>query len=185
MREVWVRGNRRPLAAIAALLLAGAAVGAGLALLPLSQPWGVALRIVAGTIGAVFLLFGLAALALMRQPRLAYETGQLLVYLRPWRPIRLPIELVECFFLGQGPTMMRQPAGDEARTATIIGRLAEKAVDWKHRDVDPRLGQWCDGYIIIRGTWAEPITPELLRELNARLVAAHRSLRQAQAQGAS
>jgi len=51
----------------------------------------------------------------------------------------------------------------------VIVRLAEAAEEWKHRDVRPALGEWCEGYITIRGSWCERITPELMRRMNGRL----------------
>lgn len=122
---------------------------------------------------------GLGTLLLLRQPRLAYGNGELWVFLGTPLPIRVPIDLVECFFLGHGPSLLAPANDKEPETQTIVVRLAESATDWKHRDVKPALGHWCDGYIVIRGTWCEPISPELVQRLNARLVEAHRQERQA------
>ena len=41
----------------------------------------------------------------------------------------------------------------------------------------PRLGSWEHGYIVVRGTWCEPINREVIKGLNKRLVAAHRAIR--------
>jgi hypothetical protein len=35
--------------------------------------------------------------------------------------------------------------------------------------VKPSLGTWCGGYVTIRGTWCEPLQPDLIRRLNRRL----------------
>ena len=123
-------------------------------------------------------LLGLT-LYLMRRPRLAYAQGCLLVYLRPGKPIRVPIDVVECFFLGQGPTLLPNPlrgADHIEETSTIVIRLAESAEEWKHVDVKPAQGLWCDGYITIRGTWCERIDAALLQRLNQQLVEAHREV---------
>jgi len=117
---------------------------------------------------------------LMFQPRLSYANERLHVRLRPGSPIQVPVESVECFFLGQGPTLRPRPFGDRDKveeTSTIVVRLAESAEQWRHFDVTPALGLWCDSYITIRGTWCEPITNDLLKRLNANLIAAHRELR--------
>ncbi|MEO8497690.1 MAG: hypothetical protein ABI614_21705 [Planctomycetota bacterium] len=117
---------------------------------------------------------------LLFQPRLSYANEHLHVRLRPGPPLRVPIEVVECFFLGQGPTLLPRPFGDRDKvdeTSTIVVRLAESAEPWKHFHVKPALGLWCDGYITIRGTWCEPITNELLKRLNDNLIAAHRQQR--------
>jgi len=114
------------------------------------------------------------------QPRLSYANEQLHVRLRPGSPIQVPVDVVECFFLGQGPTLLPRPFGGRDKveeTSTIVVRLAESAEPWKHFDVTPALGLWCDGYITIRGTWCEPITNDLLKRLNENLIAAHRQQR--------
>ena len=127
----------------------------------------------------------LVLLRMLTSPRLALEDDKLLVFLRVGSPVRVPIEVVECFFLGQGPTLLPRPfsktdAVDE--TSAIIVRLAEAAEEWKHLEVKPALGLWCDGYITIRGTWCEPITPELLQRLNGKLIEAHRERRSQEVQ---
>jgi hypothetical protein len=116
-------------------------------------------------------------MCLVFRPRLAYGSRQLLAYLRPGPPIQIPIEIVECFFLGQGPSLLSNPLSaddDSEEASTIVVRLAEAADDWKHREVKSSLGLWCDGYITIRGTWCEPIDGKLLERLNRLLVEAHR-----------
>ena len=135
---------------------------------------------------AVLLSYLLAlCIWLLLQPRLSYANHTLDVRLRSGAPIQVPIDVVECFFLGQGPALRTRGFGDRGKaeeTSTIVVRLAESAERWKHFDVNPALGQWCDGYITIRGTWCEPITNELLKRLNENLVAAHRELRSKKAQ---
>ena len=59
--------------------------------------------------------------------------------------------------------------GREPETQNVVVRLAETATDWKHRKVRPAFGQWCEGYITIRGAWCERITPDLVRSMNHRL----------------
>jgi hypothetical protein len=110
----------------------------------------------------------------LRQPRIGYHAGNLLVYLEPTRPTRVPIEIVECFFLGQGGSELPKLQGREPETQNVIVRLAESAQDWKHRDVKPAFGHWCEGYITIRGSWCEPINEGLMKRLNQRLVAVQR-----------
>jgi hypothetical protein len=120
-----------------------------------------------------------------RRPRLAFEPDDLLVYLRDWTPERVPVEVVESFFRGNSATML--PANESARvkTMTIVARLAEARTDWHSRPTRAALGEWKDGYIVVRGTWCEPITADLLRDLNKRLAAAHRAQRAQAAGGVS
>ena len=174
-REVWLRPNRRALGSFA---LAAAFMLAGSIFVLLTSPG----RTVFVSLSlAIILLVCLLVIFLssLWRPRLAYHCGQLLVYLRPGRPISIPIDIVECFFLGQADSLLgRSPFGSSAatqQTSTIVVRLAESAREWKHVEVQPALGQWCDGYIVIRGTWCEPLSGELVGQLNHRLVAAHRA----------
>lgn len=178
MRECWLAPNRRAIGM--GLVPSALAILAGAALIIFSLGrertgfffWS------GGTLIVIGFAAGLGGLLLMRQPRLAYAKGCLEVFLGPPRPHFVPIELVECFFLGHGPSMLPATGDEEAQTQTIVVRLAESAAEWKHRDVKPALGHWCDGYIVIRGTWCEPITPALVQRLNSRLVEAHRQERQ-------
>jgi hypothetical protein len=180
MREVWLRPNRRILwlsVVLAMLVVAGGLLAAWLYPVTGDPAWPAW----PGWVGLVLAGTGLLAAATflyhMRLPRLACEDDHLLVYLRSSTPERVPIELVECFFLGQGASPIRASDGPEAETANIIIRLAERAAEWRDREVDPSLGEWRCGYITVRGTWCEPITPDLAKRLSERLVAAHRRQR--------
>lgn len=181
MREIWLRANPKavwPLLFLPTLMAATGLTGmvwcvirdAGVA------PWLTSISLV---------LLGLAPLVVLlrwsRRPRLAYQDGELLVLLDQGQPRRVPIAVVECFFRGTGETLLPGVKGDVVKTSTIIVRLAEAAVDWHTRPSRPSLGVWADGYITLRGTWCEPITPELLRRLNKRLVEVHREMAQVSA----
>lgn len=145
--------------------------------------WRIAWFVVTGLgIAAGLLLVG-RILWWLRVPRLAYEDGQLLVYLDSATPTRVPIDIVECFFLGQGASELPKLDGRDAETQNVIVRLAESAKDWRHRDVHPSIGHWCEGYITLSGAWCEPIDGESLKRLNARLVAVHREQRAKAAAG--
>lgn len=127
-------------------------------------------------------LLGLLALAReMVRPRLSYANGRLRVHLGSGPPEEVPIEFVECFFRGQGSSLVKDHSGNEPEVATVIVRIAERAVDYRHRDVKAALGHWCEGYITLRGTWCEPIDNDQLLALNRRLVAAQREQKQAAA----
>jgi hypothetical protein len=173
--EVWLRTNRRALQLgmiLPAVVLVAALAGAGYWFQTNGmQSWFAWLH-VAVALGAGYLLLVLAWH--MNQPRLAYQAGRLLVFLGDREPIEVPIDIVEVFFLGQGPSHLPPVAGKEPETQNIIVRLAESAKEWEHRDVKPALGMWCQSYITIRGAWCEPITKEAMRRLNARLVEVQR-----------
>jgi hypothetical protein len=177
MRQVWLRPNLRALSI--SLILPALLLAAGLAMLLLIDGTGTwaTLRLVGWGLVALAAVVAGLFIYVMRMPRLAYQNGYLLVYLRSMAPVRVPIDLVECFFLGQDAGFVSSPGGKEMETSTIVVRLAESAAEWRHVEVNPSLGRWCDGYITIRGTWCEPISGPLMKELNARLVEAHRSQR--------
>jgi hypothetical protein len=174
MPEVWLRNNRRALLVgmiLPALWLAIALTAMAVALAT-GQSWVVVVLAAALSLPPLWLLSGLAW-ALTR-PRVAYEDGELLVYVDAYRPTRVPVEVVEVFFLGQGPSELPKLAGREPETQNVIVRLAESAAEWKHREVRPALGQWCEGYITLRGSWCEPITRDLMQRLNRRLAEVQR-----------
>jgi len=170
MPEIWLRSNRRAIAAAmvipAALLLIGLLPAVGL----LGAAEIVWLRWLTGGIAALGAIGLVALLYLLRTPRLAYDDGRLLVNLRPVDTVAVPLEAVECFFLGSDTVgQAKEEDCDAPRTSTIVVRLAEKAKRWHRRDVTPALGRWSDGYIVLRGTWCEPIDMALVEGLNRRL----------------
>jgi hypothetical protein len=181
MYEVWLRSNfRASLLIVVPCLLAGVAgVGlvAGFWLSEEGWPWRWA--------GYVLATFGLGIGAwqwyLASFPRMAFEQGDLLLYLPPPDPLRVPVEIVECFFIGQGPSLLPDEQGREAQAANIIVRLAQKAEDWHRAEVPPLLAQWCDGYITLRGAFCESFDGDFVNALNKRLAEVHRARRAAEA----
>ena len=181
MPEVWLRPNRRAL--LLGMILPALAVFAG--------AWGVAIALITQASfwwmlpGAAIALVGIYLIGTLgfslSLPRVAYEPGELLVYLGNPEPVRVPIEYVEVFFVGQGASNLPKMKGREPETTNIIVRLAESAPDWKHRDVDPRFAHWCEGYITLRGAWCEPIGEAALRRLNKRLVEVQRERKEQRA----
>lgn len=165
MTEVWLQSNRRVLAM--ALVPAGLVVlvGAVLLLAVESTP----LRLLAWTLVGAGALLTLGLVGQFRQPRIAYRDGEVLFHLRAGKPIAVPAQVVEAFFLGQGPAYLPRVRGKDAETVNLVARLSQKAPEWGHMDVKPALGHWCEGYVTIRGTWCEPLTGEVIRRLNARL----------------
>lgn len=179
MADIWLDTNRRALGL--GLVLPASVAVAGLAASVWSlwsrQHWGLQLVLVAVTAGALWMVGEL--LYALRCPRVAYEAGELLVYLEPTRPTRLPVEIVECFFLGMGESDLPALEGAPPKTRNVVIRLAERASEWRTRPVRPQFGHWSDGYITLRGTWCQPLTPQLLKELNHKLAAVQRQQRTA------
>ena len=168
--ETWLKTNRRALALGLVLPVLVAVLACAAAIWAAASGQHVVVQAGLLLLGAVGLwMVGQLGYAMTR-PRLGYEAGDLLVYLEPTRPTRVPIGIVEVFFLGQGPAELPKLKGRELETQNVIVRLAESAEEWKHRDVRPALGHWCEGYITIRGSWCERITPELMRRMNRRLL---------------
>ena len=128
--------------------------------------------------GSTLLLLGfawfLSILCVARRPRLGYYGGELLVYLRAGKPIHIPIDVVEVFFLGQGPVTGKDPRNrseyEGIVAANVVVRLSEAATEWHRRDVNVALGVWQDGYITLRGLWCERLNGEVLQRMNRRLV---------------
>jgi hypothetical protein len=178
MPEVWLRPNRRALLLgmlLPLLLVLAGAWGMGYAIVSRASVWWMLPGLAAGLLG----LFLIASLGFsLSLPRIAYESGELLIYLAGREPVHVPIEIVEVFFMGQGASNLPPVKGREPETANVIVRLSESAVDWKHRDVDPRFAHWCEGYITLRGAWCEPIGNDALRRLNKRLVEVQRERRE-------
>ncbi|HJN12684.1 MAG: hypothetical protein QGG09_08995 [Pirellulaceae bacterium] len=179
-RKVWLRPNRRVF--VAGIIILGLSLAGTIPLIATSQH--VAVTTVGWMMGVLTLLLVFFAVRTIMRPRLAYDGGFLLVYLGSVQPHRVPIELVECFFLGQAPSLLPAPTltgeSNSPESATIVVRLAESAVDWKQVEVKPSLGLWRDGYITIRGTWCEPINADCMKQLNNRLVETHRQQRKVQ-----
>ncbi|MEX2120108.1 MAG: hypothetical protein WD847_10985 [Pirellulales bacterium] len=173
--ETWLRSNTR-------IMWLGTLPAAGGTLAGLLLVWNAgpsALGWLARIAGGLLLVISLGGLAwLVRQllrPRLAYEAGHLLVYLRP-QPLKVPIELVEGFLLGQGPSFLPGKRHRLTETSTLVIRLAERAGEWARIDVPPAMGSWCNHYVTIRGTWCEPLSVELAARLNARLAGVQQQL---------
>lgn len=179
MSESWIHPNRRVLA-----------VGW---FAPIALFSGGIVAFVAGWTHGNWIWYGIATLLaltavllgavlvwLMWQPRVGYRNGEVLVFCGLTAPVAVPLDVVECFFLGQAGGLIHDAHGREAEVRTVIIRLAEAAKDWHHREVQPALGQWCEGYITIRGTWCEPITPDLMKRLNQRLAELQRDRKRPQ-----
>jgi hypothetical protein len=167
MREIWLKTNRRALlfGMLPPLLLV--VLGAALSWKELSFDWAFFRWIgVAWCVVGVLLLVVLATQ--LRRPCVAYDDGQVLFYLRTGPPLAVPVELVEAFFIGQGPVMI-PGAPQHDVSVNLVARLSQREPSYAQREVKPALGAWSDGYVVIRGTWCETIDTDLVRRLNRRL----------------
>lgn len=167
MREIWLRPNCRaiwfgcvPPAAVVGL---GAWLACGGYDLNNSS-----LRWIGAMIAAIAITMIVLLIVQLRRPRIAYENGEVSFYLRASRPIAVPVGIIEAFFLGQGSAKL--PGGlQREESVNLVARISQRATDWTRQEVKPSLGNWCDGYITIRGTWCEPLGTDVVRRLNRRL----------------
>lgn len=142
------------------------------------------LRLGVGLLAVVIGGLAVAAVMVVRlaaAPRLQRYGDLLLVRIGPFSVERLPLETVECFFLGSQPLDRRgsPTAGDEPafRVGTLVVRVAERAAR-QHADEWTARGPWAvweDGYCVIDGRWTEPLTVDVLRRINGRLSQAKRA----------
>jgi len=178
MRECWLKPNRRALgvALTAPLAVAFGGAAALVAGWAYANWWALA---AGGLLSALGVLGVAALLRLWPLPKIAYEDGRLLLYLGTPTPVAVPIDVVEVFFLGSGPALGDGETRDGPQTANVVIRISEAAKDWHNRDMPPTLGRWSDGYIVLRGTWCEPIGHERLNIINRRLAEVRRQRRSA------
>jgi hypothetical protein len=167
MNEVWVRTNSRlyllpaaglaAIAAIPALVISVGGFGEQISL----QPWLV--------VAAIGLSIAAVLVLLSRRPRLAYDGTNVRFYVRAGSRVDVPVELVEAFLLGRGPTYLPGHANDSTETTTLVVRFSERAEEFNHVETTPTLAAWCGHYCTLRGTWTEPLGIELVNRLNQRL----------------
>ncbi len=173
-RSVWLRANGRPGIVIACL-----AVAMGFTLLLLARPWSRPVGVVTWLGGAGVLVAGAGGVRLTSRPRLVLERESVLVHLAPGRFDSVPLESVECFFLGS--RLEPPPPGDDstggARVRTLVMRIAERAVDHAARPTLPLWGAWSEGSVTFDGRWCEPLSVDLVRRLNRDLATAKRAAR--------
>lgn len=168
MTEVLLRPNRRALCY--AMLPAVAIGGIGF--------WLAAGKVISGSdlwswLGIAMIGASLCIMAMLvwhlRRPRVALRDGSVLFYLRRGGPIAVPMGVVEAFFLGSGPAMLPAGIQSQQNTMNLVARLSQRETQWAEQEVNAALGRWCEGYVMIRGTWCEPLNGEVIRRLNRRL----------------
>ena len=174
----WLKANLR----LAWLL----AIIASFLLLASLSVYGIAERFT-GSVSVVVVLFS-TALGILSfivgyvafaatQSRVFLEDAQVMIRLGPAVVEKLPLDAVECFFLGSQPLdRSGDPvAADQAafRVGTLVVRVAER---YGHL-ASGRRGPWArweDGYLVVDGRWSEPLVVDTLRRINGRLAVAKR-----------
>jgi len=180
MVETWLRPNRRVLWLGCTAPLLTTVVGA------LIVVWRYRQNTLDGWLffGLGLLMLGAAAVAglllMLMQPPVACDPRHVRFHLGQWRSIHVPMEAIDCFFLGEGSSGLGSRASGKVKASHLVVRFAERAVEWHNRDMKPAFGKWQDGYLSIYGTWCESLDEDLVRELNKRLAAAKRIARESQ-----
>ena len=165
-REVWLRGNLRPVLALG--LVGAGAVGLAAAAALAIPLWSWVLAGAVCLLAAVLAILAWLAWAASR-PRLVLEGDRLVVRLSPVAVERLPLDVVECVFRGTESLAGRAGAPPRFRVGTLVIRLAERASDWKARPSFRPWVTWEDGHVVIDGRWCEPLSPESARRIGWRL----------------
>ncbi len=182
-REVWLRGNLRPAAGLAVL---ATLLGVGLVAAAIAAGLAVAVIAVCAAAACLLVAAGGYGLWMAARPRLARAGDTLEAWLSLSGPQRVPLEVVECIFRGSEPLPLPgqlpgELAGQEGappkwRVGTLVVRLAERATDWQARETFRPWGTWEDGHLVVDGRWCEPLTPETVRGVAAKLLEAKREV---------
>ena len=174
----WLRANLRLaglLAVIASFLFLSSLAVCGIAIWSSGGLSAVAFLCSAG-LGILSCIIGYVAFT-AKQGRIFLEDAESMVRIGPASVEKLPLDAVECFFLGS-QSLDRSGdsvASDEAafRVGTLVVRVAER---YGHL-ASGRRGPWAcweDGYLVVDGRWSEPLVVETLRRINGRLAVAKR-----------
>jgi hypothetical protein len=173
--DVWLQGNRRLIYPMFVLPILLAILG--ITLIALTWDRYIWLSAVGVLIIAVSVLLSISIMFYAYTMRIACDGKNLLLYIQESKPVAVPLEIVECFFLGSGITAMPGSPNREIQTKNIVVRIAERATDWAHRDMPLEVGKWCEGHVTIRGLYCEPLTVDKVQELNVKLYEAHQLLK--------
>lgn len=141
------------------------ACGGLFALLRNPVTWGVSLGLLAAAIVAVGVAF-----RMWNAPRICYDRTHVVLRFPDASVFRIPLEAVECFFLGAAK--YQRCGADPRESIAVVVRLADRAREWKQRDLPADYGEWKEGYVTLDGTWCEPIAEAKVLELNRWLVEA-------------
>jgi hypothetical protein len=173
-REVWLRGNTRPVAGLATVIGIVAAAILPPVIAAGSPRWLVwAILGGAGAASAGLVAIGRAA----ARPRLIRAGEHLEIRLSPTAVERVPLDVVECVFRGTEP--LSEGSGDAPprfRVGTLVVRFAERAAAWRKRPTFGPWGTWDDGHAVIDGRWCEPLSRPTVERIAAALVEAKRQL---------
>jgi hypothetical protein len=164
MPEIWLRRNLR---LVLPFTVVKFAVFSLMTYQCAREGWPWALTLVVGLLWSMSLAMLFAFWRFC--PLLAYADGCLYVSRGKKGNAYIPIEYVEGFLLGQGPSYLPGKKASKFEVRTLVVRLAERAEVWEQMPMTPSYGNWCHHYITFRGTYCEPLSLDLVNRLNARL----------------
>ena len=170
--EVWLKGNLRPVVGLALTTIVAAFVCSAVVIVWDASPlvgWLLA-GLLAGTASIVVTLAAIAW-----RPRLSYRQGMLRVRLSPLVLHEVPLESVECFFLGSSAVDSGRKTAVTRRVGTLVMRIADRSIAWQERPTFTPWGQWKEGAVVFDGRWCEPLSIGVARGLSAKLVDAKRA----------
>lgn len=174
-RGVWLRANPRPGIVVAAV--ATVIVGLLVLLGFLARTWQRQAGWGAWLSGGLVAVAGAGGVLVSSRPRIVLDGGHVVVRLRPTGAVSVPLDVVECFFLGS--RLEPPPPGDHRtggeRVRTLVMRIAERAVEFADRPTLTPWGRWEEGSVTFDGRWCEPLSVDLVRRLNRELAAAKRT----------
>lgn len=169
MAEIWLQANRRAAVWPSLGLLASATLFAFMAYWLSSAEQTYGLEWVCMVIATTKVVFATIVGIALTRPRLRYDGKHLLIDVGKTRPVAVPIELVEGFLIGKGPTFLSGQDDHRTETSTLVVRIAERAEEFRKVETNVRLAAWCGHYCTLRGTWTEPLSVDLVNRLNQRL----------------
>ena len=171
--EVWLRGNVRPAVGLACLAVGVFASGLALMLACGPPAWTMWLAAaVAITVAAIAALLVWSA----SRPRLERRGTVLRLRLAPYAAHDVPLDAVECVFLGSQPIGREDADVHRLRVGTLVVRFAERATECRERPTFGPWGNWHDGHAVVDGRWCEPLSLEVARGVSARLLEAKRQM---------
>ena len=132
--------------------------------------------LLSAVLGILSFIIGYVAFTAM-QSRVFLKDSHVVVRVSPASVEKLPLDAVECFFLGSQPLdhSGNPVAADQAafRVGTLVVRVAERYGHLAGGRRSP-WARWEDGYLVVDGRWSEPLVVETLRRINGRLAVAKR-----------
>ena len=177
-KQTWLTSNlplASLLAGLAAFLVVVSLVLCGIAF-RFSGGISLVVLLCAAVIGTFSGTLGVVAF-MARKERVFLEGSFVMVRMGPASLEKIPLDAVECFFLGSQPLdRLGEPVVAEDadfRVGTLVVRIAERFGDIASARRGPWAG-WEDGYLVVDGRWSEPLVVETLRRINGRLAVAKR-----------